>query len=76
LAAATAPTLPVRTGRLKASVTVEATPEGAATIIGAPYARYVPAARAMTAGLDPAAADYARRTAARLDTELGRLPWP
>lgn len=76
LAASTAPRLPVRTGRLKASVTVEALPDGAATVIGAPYAGYVPAARAMAAAAEPAAADYGRRTATALDPELRRLPWP
>lgn len=77
LAAATAPRLPVVTGRLRASVAVTALDGGgAATVIGAPYAVYVPAARAMAATAGPAAADYARRTATHTDTELGRLPWP
>lgn len=76
LAAATAPRLPVRTGRLRASVTVTESPDGAATVITAPYAGYVPAARAMAASAEPAAADYSRRTAAALDPELRRLPWP
>ncbi len=76
LAAATAPRLPVRTGRLRASVTVEVLPDGAATVIGAPYAGYVAAARAMTAEAPAAAADYQRRTATNVDTELRRLPWP
>lgn len=76
LAAATAPRLPVRTGRLRASVAVQPVDGGAAAVIGAPYAVYVPAARAMATAPAPAAADYSRRTAAHVTTELRRLSWP
>lgn len=76
LAAQTAPTLPVRTGRLRASVGVITDHDGAATVISAPYAVYVPAARAMAARTESTAADYARRARTETDNELGRLPWP
>lgn len=76
LAATTTPRLPVRTGALRASVAVSEVPGGTAVTIGAPYAGYVPAARAMAATAPAAAADYQRRTHAATDSELKRLPWP
>jgi hypothetical protein len=77
LASQVRPQLPVRTGRLRGSVDTIAVPDGAAMVIGAPYAVYVRAARrAVAAALEPAAADYATRAAAATATEIGRLPWP
>jgi len=76
LASSTAGRLPVRTGRLRASVTVSEVPDGTAVTIAAPYAVYVAAARAMALTAEPAAADYQRRTQAATDSELARLPWP
>ena len=77
LASQVRPQLPVRTGRLRASVDTVAVPGGTAMVIGAPYAVYVRAARrAVDAALEPAAADYATRAATATATEIARLPWP
>lgn len=76
LASSTASRLPVRTGRLRASVAVSEVPDGTAVTIGAPYAVYVAAARAMATAAEAAAADYQRKTQAATDSELKRLPWP
>lgn len=76
LAASTVPTLPVRTGRLRASVDVAPVEGGAAVTIGAPYAIYVAAARRMAEQVEPAAADYARKAQTNTTAEIVRLPWP
>jgi Bacteriophage HK97-gp10, putative tail-component len=77
LAVSLRPQLPVRTGRLRASVAVTPVDDGTAVTIGAPYAVYVRAARrAVAAAVDPAAADYTRRAQTNTAAELGRLPWP
>lgn len=76
LAASTRPTLPVRTGRLRASVEVAAVEGGAAVTITAPYAIYVPAARRMATSSEAAAADYARTARTNTTAEIARLPWP
>ena len=77
LAASTVPTLPVRTGRLRASVAAGPVEGGAAVTISAPYAIYVAAARRMTAtATDTAAADYSRKAQTQTTAEIARLPWP